>query len=312
MINKLKKSIPNSAIKLLLPFIIGLKSKKQNIYIKNRYQYFDIIKDDCVIRLSSKHSVYINDIVNYFNYYYNAVVPINCGNLKIVDYSSPRYHDVVGFDSYPIFFNSLSEPIITSKQYLDFAELSSGDVALDLGAYSGLFSILLSQAVGKHGKVIAVEADSENLTSVVRNISNCSKYIKYNNISILEGAVWEHNNGINFSTEGNMGPSASSIVGENRGIIKKVQTFTLSKISDIFDLNKINFIKCDIEGAEKIIFNDPKFFSKHRPKIIIEAHIVDGVDTSESCMLTLGKHGYISRKIIQEGVNLHLIECTPS
>ena len=47
----------------------------------------------------------------------------------------------------PVFFNSLSEPIVTAKQYNDFANLSEESIAIDLGAYSGLTSILMDQNI---------------------------------------------------------------------------------------------------------------------------------------------------------------------
>jgi hypothetical protein len=84
------------------------------------------------------------DIIDSFEYYYNSVFPIDDfnGNL-VVDFSNPKYHEVVGFESQPIIFPSLAEPIITTTQYLDFADLQNDSVVIDLGAYSGLTSILI-------------------------------------------------------------------------------------------------------------------------------------------------------------------------
>jgi FkbM family methyltransferase len=51
-----------------------------------------------------------------------------------------------------------------------------------------------------------------------------------------------------------MGSSAASIVGNNRGLVSKVASFTLSSIANKFKLQRVDFIKCDVEGAEKVIF----------------------------------------------------------
>ncbi len=135
------------------------------------------------------------------------------------------------------------------------------------------------------------------------------KQINGRKIEFLAGAIWKDSNGMNFSNEGNMGSSAVSIVGESRGSIKFVNSFTLSDIADKFYLNKIDFIKCDIEGAEALIFEDEFFFNKYKPRIIVEPHIVNGVLTTDKVMSDLEKHGYKFNLIEQNGYDLPLLEC---
>jgi hypothetical protein len=113
-----------------------------------RANCIDITKGINTIRVSRTHAVYLQDIINSFDYYFSAVIPFQHLGRNIVDYSTPRYHDVVGFKAFPILFPSFSEPLITATQYMDFASLSEGMTVLDLGAYSGFTSIIFSQAVG--------------------------------------------------------------------------------------------------------------------------------------------------------------------
>jgi len=305
-----KRLIPSSMIRFALPIFLRGRAKINGVHIKRTRDYIDVIKGNNVIRISTNHVVYLQDIIASFEYYFSAVIPYNLYGKEIVDYSSPRYHDVIGYEAYPILFPSLAEPLITTSQYMEFANLSDGMTVLDLGAYSGLTSIIFSQAVGKTGTVIAVEADLVNIEYIKRNLQNYRKYCD-NEILLLEGAVWENNNGLAFSSEGNMGSSAKAIVGNNRGSVSKIPSFTLSSIVTRFNLPGVDFIKCDIEGAEKVIFKDRDFFMKFMPKIIIEPHIVDGMETTETCIAELETYGYRSKKIVQEGVFLPLIECTP-
>ena len=127
----------------------------------------------------------------------------------------------------------------------------------------------------------------------------------------MEGAVWNNSNGIEFSCEGNMGGSASAIVGRNRGQLMKVRTFTLSDIAKLNQLTRVDFIKCDIEGAESVVFEDKEFFKRFRPRIIVEPHVVDGQLASDKVMADLSLYGYKCKSIRQEGVELPLIECIP-
>lgn len=305
-----KRIAPPSIIKFILPFLLKGKAKRLGLEIKPRLDFIDIIKGLDVIRVSAGHAVYLEDIINEFDYYFAAVTPFKQANYNIVDYSTPRYHDVIGFDTFPILFPSLSEPTITALQYLEFAKLSEGATALDLGAYSGLTSIMFAQAVGKSGTVVAVDADQRNIECIKRNFFNYRKYFD-KEIYLLEGAVWEHTNGLEFSCEGSMGSSAASIVGNKRGSVIKVPSFTLSSIAEKYNLQRVDFMKVDVEGAENVIFEDKDFFQKFLPRIIMETHVVDGVITTQKCINDLKAYGYSCKEIIQEGSSAPLLECIP-
>jgi FkbM family methyltransferase len=81
----------------------------------------------------------------------------------------------------------------------------------------------------------------------------------------------------------NMGSSAVSIVGEHRGTISQVSSFTLNTIAKKYNLQKIDFIKCDIEGAESVVFKDSELFNKYRPRIVIELHMIGASNTLQAC-----------------------------
>jgi FkbM family methyltransferase len=283
---------------------------KNNIQIKVSSHYLDFIKGKKIIRTAIRHLIYSGDMVNSFDYYFGAVKPIKFSQFSLVDYSLPKYHDVLGFELMPVFFTSLAEPVITTEQYLNFANLKTGSTVLDLGAYSGLTSIIFKEQVGSQGRVIALDADQENITAIEKNLALYNK-ITGNKVDLFQGAIWKHNNGLSFSTEGNMGSSASEIVGLNRGAINQVRSFTLSALAESAKLHSVDFIKCDVEGAEAAIFEDTVFFEKYNPKIIIETHLVNNIETTEKCIGDLQKFGYTCKRINQTGVPLPLIECYP-
>jgi len=287
-------------------------ANQRNIQIKASAHYIDFIRNNReLIRLSVKHFIYAADMINSFEYYFSAVNSIEFNGMLLVDYSCPKYHDVIGFDVMPVFFPSLAEPIVTSQQYLTFANIREGDSILDLGAYSGLTSIMFKELCGKSGRVIAVEADKQNCTAIKINL-NLYQKITGNQIDLLCGAVWNNDKGLSFSSEGNMGSSAVEIVGMDRGMVDKIPSFTLLQIANMHKLRSIQFIKCDIEGGECVIFEDSEFFSTHRPRIIIESHMVGNKETTEKCIHDLQKYGYECKRIFQTGVTLPLVECYPS
>lgn len=292
------------------PIFIKKLAKSKNLNVKFYDNFIDVIQSKKIVRLNRKHSIYLKDVVDNFDFYHNAVHSISMDGLNIVDYSTPRFHEVIGFDGHPIYFPSLAEPLVTTQQYLDFAQIGANSVALDLGAYSGLTSIMMRDLCGEGGRVVAVDADDNNLIAIRKNISlyerSCGRVI-----DLVEAAVWSHGNGITFSSEGNMGSSATNIVGERIGASRHVPSITLSQIVTKFNLPKVDFIKCDIEGGEAVIFEDAEFFKNNRPRIIAEVHLIRGKMTTASVEKSLSPFGYSCKEVSQPGSDLPLLECLP-
>jgi FkbM family methyltransferase len=300
----------NMLIKYFGTQILQFFGRKNNISIRSSRDYFDLKHTGRIVRISKKHFLYGFDIINSFEYYFSAVEPVNNLGRPLVDYSTPRYHDVIGYNRHPVFFPSFSEPIVTTNQYIDFSKIEAGSTAIDIGAYSGLTSLVFKDIVGPSGTVIAIDADQFNMTALKKNAS-AYESVTHNKIEILYGAVWTHDKGLEFSTEGNMGSSAADIVGSGRGSIVKVPSFKLSQVAKMFNLDKVDFIKCDIEGAESVIFEDDEFFKEFHPRIIVETHMVNGKETTEKCVSDLESYGYTCKRVVQTGSTLPLIECYP-
>ncbi|CAK0768151.1 Methyltransf_21 domain-containing protein [Gammaproteobacteria bacterium] len=299
---------------LLYPKLSYYKASKlalqKNIEIRITAHYLDFISGKRIVRISMRHFVYSVDIIDSYDYYFSAVKPIKFGEFALVDYSLPKYHEVIGFDLMPVFFPSLSEPMVTTHQYLDFAGLKPGGNVLDLGAYAGVTSILFKESVGELGTVIAVDADEKNIVAIQKNFDLYRK-LTGKDIDLIYGAAWNHSDGLTFSSEGNMGSSATAIVGPNRGDVISVKSFTLSKIVEVSGLKSVDFLKCDIEGAESVIFEDAHFFEKFKPKVVVESHMVGGQESAEKFTKDLEGYGYKCERVNQIGVGLPLYFCTP-
>lgn len=155
-----------------------------------------------------------------------------------------------------------------------------------------------------------MDADDKNIDAIRRNL-NLYRRLTGNDIEVVFGAIWNHCNGLSFSSEGNMGSSATEIVGDFRGDNSLVESYTLSKLADLLDLKRVDFIKCDVEGAEGVIFEDADFLKKYNPRIIIETHLIEGEETTGKCVEDLSRYGYFCKRIEQFGVPLPLLECCP-
>jgi FkbM family methyltransferase len=264
---------------------------------------FYLKKYDNVIKISKTHKVYLKTLMRFFDIHFFAVENEKVNGLSVVDYSCSRKHKVIGFDKFEVYCPSLAETFDTVSQYLEYAKLKDGDVVLDLGSYSGLTSVVFAESVGKNGKVIAVEPDALNYSCLEKNVAQMEDS---SNVECLNAAAWKETGKLSFSNENSMGSSAVSIVGE-RGLLNEVDCFTLNDMAAKYNLDKIDFIKCDIEGAEAYIFDDDNFFSKFKPRILVETHIVAGNFCDKLCIDALSKHGYSHKYISQNGLEMPLI-----
>lgn len=270
-----------------------------------------LVRDNRTIRLAHEHQSYVPDLLAAFDYYHGAVEPTLEGGVQVADYTGRRAHKVRGYDLHPIAFPSIPEPAETADEYMRLAALGAGDVVIDLGAYAGLTSVMFDQRVGPAGAVAAIEADEANSLCVQENLA-AYKALTGRTVQFRQVAVWREDGELVFSNEGAMGSSAVEFVGGGRGRQVTVPARTLATLADELALPKVDFIKCDIEGAEAAIFDQPAFFSRFRPRIVIEVHIIEGQLTSGACRQALGKFGYSFEEVGQPGTDLPLLVCRPT
>lgn len=307
-----KPLVPDSLLRARKHPNIKAKAASFGVSVRFGAEFIEVVKGSNAIRLSYRNEVYLLDCMMFFDFYFQAVKPFEVGGRKIADFSTPRFHEVVGFDSFPVQFPSIPEPYVTLDQYLSFAKLKDGDVVLDLGVYAGLTTIVFSRTVGETGRVFGFEADTTNFGVASTNLELARRFGLPANVLIVPKAVWSHEDGLEFSAEGAMGSSAVSFVGRGRGSTVKVSTTTLEAFCSEQGLNRIDFIKIDIEGAEvQVLESSQRLLSRLRPRMMIEPHLVDGQMTTDRCRAILKDAGYATRVVDQVGASAPLIEAWP-
>ena len=300
------------------PWVLNMHPsvRGSHLSLNSERDRFRIVDRDREIWVSRKNAVYVPDMFTSFDYYFNAVEPFlqstDSGFIKIVDYSTPRIHNVSGFHDFPVHCPSLVEPYQTCEQYLEFAQLNEGQTVLDLGCYSGLTAIAFSKAVRGAGRVVSVEPDPTNFRASEKNLDLHHRFGGFNNVTLLPLAVSGSTGVLTFSSEGSMGSSAVSMVGGYRGSVSKIPCMTLEDLVTHSGLNRVDFIKMDIEGSEiDVVQSSEKFFQKHRPRMIIEPHLINGRLNAPDIMNCLSGYGYRCQIIEQYGVHLPLVTAIP-
>ena len=177
--------------------------------------------------------------------YYSIFKPKNVV-FELIDNSSKVIYKT-SFDKVTLQTNEALYPIIDDfNYYQNFYKVQSGDVIIDAGANCGHLSIFFSKLVGLKGQIFAFEPDKFNIERIEKNIKLNKDLI--NNIKILDLLLWDKNEFIDFYEAGTVGSSAVWMPDSEHCVKKQAV-----KIDDWVKQNaiqKLDFIKMDIEGAE--------------------------------------------------------------
>ena len=151
--------------------------------------------------------------------------------------------------------------------------INRGDTVIDIGANLGYYSFLFAKWVGKSGHVYAVEP-----IKVYNEVYNI-KAKKFNNITLFPYALGSENKEIEMvspTKEEYLRTGLPHVYDESRdGKLDDIKfrfKAEMKKPSELFSsIEKIDYIKCDVEGFEFNILSEMKdIINKHKPKVQVE------------------------------------------
>lgn len=182
-------------------------------------------------------------------------------------YSSGKIQTSLGIIEYvdPITFCSGLEEIFVDEIFKvkDFDRETP--IVIDCGSNIGLASIYFSKKY--NAQVYAFEADPTIFNNLKRNIVNLSLQEKVN---VFNKAIWINDRGVDFDVEGGY---SGQIKKNGHELVKdtlKIPSIRLKKI--ISDLDYVNFLKLDIEGAENKTILDCEGVLNKIDYIFLEYH----------------------------------------
>jgi FkbM family methyltransferase len=159
--------------------------------------------------------------------------------------------------------------------------LGKGDVAVDVGANIGFFTVLASILVGPTGRVIAFEPFAENLERLRANLAHndCK------NVTVIEKAVTNQVGEVEFFiNSGNSGGNALWDIGRWPGYQEEfgtpvrvaVSATTLDAEWAQLQLPAPKVIKIDTEGAEQRVLEGARdLLARQKPHFVVtELHTI--------------------------------------
>lgn len=171
--------------------------------------------------------------------------------------------------------------------------IKKGSTVLDIGANRGEYSYYLSKNVGENGKVLAFEPGKRAFTL----LGKIKEYYKLENLNIFKIALSNKKGSetliVPYFNRQSQLLSASPIKGRK----EIIEANSLDDFASETNFERLDFIKCDTEGSEYLVFSGGlNTISKFNPVIQVEIadlHTVRFGHSSMDVLKLLEGIGYI-------------------
>jgi len=149
--------------------------------------------------------------------------------------------------------------------------LKPGMTVLDVGAHHGLYTLLASKSIGPTGKVIAFEPSPRERMRLFKHL----KFNRARNVRVESCALGETTGTADLFLSDDINDWCNSLREPEGAALKAVQVDVkrLDEIVSRHQLNKIDFVKMDVEGGELSALKGATHMlaaREHRPVILIE------------------------------------------
>ena len=167
----------------------------------------------------------------------------------------------------------ISEGLLFPEFFNPQVNLKQGNIVLDIGAFIGLSSMIFSKKVGEEGKVYAIEPVMHNI--IRQNIEGNN----INNVYVIPKAIGNEVGKTEIEISDYGGDASITRREYTKDYYKKkkiIELTTLDFLVKELELERIDFIKIDIEGAEELaIRGADNIIKQFRPKWSISSYHID-------------------------------------
>ena len=292
----------------------------QIIKQENNIEFFDLVLIDGseftgnaeLDEVYGAKYILLDDITTFKNYHNHYKLLSDNNYILIAENKTVRngysiFKKVNEADNY-YFDNEVTEQLLVRNF------VKPGMVVFDVGSNVGDYSVLFSKIVGAKGKVYSFEATESTYNKLKQRIIQ----EKCRNVSAFHNAVYSENKQIEFNefpedysvwnsigTPKMLNPDGS---GEYVPIIKTevVDAISLDSFCQQHNIEKIDYLKIDVEGAEWDVLQGASELLKNKTVEFIQFEIsqkmLEGLNrNAKSTFEILNKNGYECHKISPNG-----------
>lgn len=198
-------------------------------------------------------------------------------------------------------------PFLEKELFLLHELVGPGDVCIDVGAAGGAHLFVMARRAGRDGRVLGVEPRPGSLRVLDRlvRLARLDKRVMLRQVALSDGPgtvelrvpVVPTRAHLHGSTRDADGAAAFAHLPHR---VIEVATCTLDTLVSTERLERVDVVKCDVEGAELLVLAGAKrVLSEFRPVVIIEAddlHQRRFDATAQDVVDVVTSHGYIAHR----------------
>jgi FkbM family methyltransferase len=140
-----------------------------------------------------------------------------------------------------------------------------GDTIIDVGAGIGEEAVIFSHLVGEKGHVVCIEAHPDTFACLKETIRRSH----LTNVTAVQCAIADFNGQLNISSANNH-LASSVITSENDSV--QVLAKTLDTLLSELKISNVNFLKMNIEGAERLAVKGMHSSARCMKSVVISCH----------------------------------------
>jgi len=161
--------------------------------------------------------------------------------------------------------------------------LRPGDLALDIGANVGVYSLYLAKQVGPTGRVLACEADATSARHLRDNVARNYQA----QVDVIEAAIGEREGTVRFL--GGLDCTSHISSADEGGTPVPMTT-----LDALVPEGRPMFVKVDVEGAEERVLMGATQLLRERPPLVWQLELLKRLDRTQNLavMRILLAHGY--------------------
>jgi FkbM family methyltransferase len=161
------------------------------------------------------------------------------------------------------------EEVFSKRTYSNYFPFYKNAVIVDIGAHFGFFTLFAAKNAGPGARIIAVEPSADNYEILLANI----RRNQLKNATALHAAVSDRQGTAILHLGRSENHSIFDFPGKENPRSETIEAVTLKGILDRYELDWIDFLKMDCEGAEyPILFNAEKSTLDRIGTISLEFH----------------------------------------
>lgn len=182
-----------------------------------------------------------------------------------------KFYDLknLGYDLQLYGARALLDKVVNNNQYShENCQIQDGDFVIDGGGCWGDTALIFAEKAGKKGKVFTFEFFGDNLKILKENFSLNKETSK--KVVLIEKPLYNNTDTILYL---NHACADITTLTEKENDSLKYKTISIDDFIEESKIEKIDFIKLDIEGFELAALNGAiKTIKKYKPKLAIAAY----------------------------------------